>query len=600
MIPSGFQGVPFVPYLLSLAAIPLLWLSRENLKFKLPRDIRLLGVLTLVVVLVFSFVAVLSPSTAEDWDSLAYHMAVPKLWIAAGHIYSVPSLHHSNFPDVIDSLYVWGLKFDGQSGAKAFSFFFLALGILATFGFARQRYGEKAGWWSAIAFATIPAIMWESGTAYIDLGHGLYAGLGIAFAALAASEGELEASPLALSTIFLGLAAASKYTGLQTILVVGVALFIFVFAGKSEAKAKAAKSLVIAAVAALAIASPWYIKNIVLVKNPVYPFVMGGANWDQRRAAIYKNQQQEFGVGRTEEGRDKLAIGASVLGLGYQPGRYVDPGETVGLGAPTGALGIAMLIGLFLWPLSGKAKRFENLVLVVTLLFIGMWFFLSQQSRYFMSIAPPAAILLGGLVVRLRLGQVVAGLTALQALYSVWLFGTQRYLDQMEVVTGRVSADDYQTKRISFYGASKEINKTVGPTGKVALYDEVFGFLLDVPYMWANPGHSTLIPYDSMSTPDDFVEGLKKLGFTHVYINLSSQVKARVFAQRWVASMALNGVQNPLPPEEVTKLTADWQSKWEVLLAEAAANGKLHFAQSYPAGTFPAGDRFPRGILFSL
>jgi len=207
---------------------------------------------------------------------------------------------------------------------------------------------------------------------------------------------------------------------------------------------------------------------------------------------------------------------------------------------------------------------------------------------------------LGGLVVRLRLGQVVAGLTALQALYSVWLFGTQRYLDQMEVVTGRVSADDYQTKRISFYGASKEINKTVGPTGKVALYDEVFGFLLDVPYMWANPGHSTLIPYDQMSTPDDFVNGLKKLGFTHVYINLSSQVKAREFAQRWVASMALNGVQNPLPSEEAAKLTADWQSKWEVLLAEAAATGKLHFAQSYPAGAFPAGDRFPRGILFSL
>jgi len=102
-----------------------------------------------------------------------------------------------------------------------------------------------------------------------------------------------------------------------------------------------------------------------------------------------------------------------------------------------------------------------------------------------------------------------------------------------------------------------------------------------------------VIPYDSMKDPTEYVAEMKKLGFTHLYINLSSLVKDQAFAKRWVASMGLQIVRIPPatsdgPPRfQVTQVAPEplpeaehkdildnpvrWQDKWEVLLADAAA-----------------------------
>jgi hypothetical protein len=496
-------------------------------------------------------------------------------------MYSVPSLHHSNFPDVVDDLYVWGLTWGGQSGAKAFSVGYLLLGVVAIFGFARGRYGEKAGWWAALAFATVPVIAWESGTGYIDVAHGLFAGLGLAFAALAITG---EAGSVLLAGVFLGFAAASKYTGLETIFI--AAFLLLLFAAFRKRAAEGFKQAVTVAVLAGVIAAPWYVRNVMWVQNPVYPFLyerFGGANWDQRRADIYRNQQQDFGVGRTDHGRDPLAFGAAVLGLEYQPGRYVDPGETAGLGNPMGAVGVAILAALILWAASGRRRRFEAAILASAGLTFFLWYFLSQQSRYVTSLAPGAAILLGGAIATLRLGPVLAGLTALQALYSIWLFQSGRFSDQIQVVLGKVSATDYQTSRIPFFAASQQMNQTVG-TGKVALYDEVFGYLLDVPYMWANPGHSTIIPYDGMKNGEDFVREMKRLGFTHAYISLSPIVKDPKFAKPWLATMGLDHGVEPLSADVAKAHFDNWQTKWEILLADAVAKGQMHMVAPFRSG----------------
>ncbi|AIE86710.1 ArnT family glycosyltransferase [Fimbriimonas ginsengisoli] len=577
LIPGGFSFGIYLVGAYALAGIFLLARGGRELRFGLPKGPAVLGPLAMAVLVLFTLVAVLAPSDGNDWDSLAYHLAVPKLWLAAGHIYSVPAIHHSNFPDVIDDLYTWGLMWGGQAGAKGFSLGFLVLGILATFGFARQRYGGTAGWWSALAFATVPAILWESGTAYIDVGHGLFAGLGIAFAAIAVADEDRRS--LWLAAVLLGFAAASKYTGLQTILVVCGAVVIFGVTRRQVADSL--KSAVLIGLVSVAIASPWLIKNVVNVGNPVYPFLyerFGGANWDQRRADIYRIEQQSFGVGHSPTN-----MGHAVLGLAYQPGRYVNPNQTHGGGSPFGAAGIAVLAALVIWPLSGRARRFERFILASSGIFFVLWIFLSQQSRYITTLAPPAAILLGGAAVMLTLRQAAMAVAVLQTSYTLWLFQSQKFSDQLQVVLGRVSADEYQAATIPFFEASKAINQQV-VGGKVALYDEVFGNLLDVPYMWANPGHSTLIPYDSMNNAEDYVREMKRLGFTHAYINLSPMVKDKAFAQQWLASMGLYGAPTPLQADLRKSLVDDWQSKWEVLLADAVAEHKLIPVQPFKHG----------------
>jgi hypothetical protein len=325
---------------------------------------------------------------------------------------------------------------------------------------------------------------------------------------------------------------------------------------------------------------------VLVVKNPVYPFMyerFGGANWDERRATIYRREQDTFGIGRTNGKVDPKQVGHGILGLAYQPGRYVNPGQESGFGSPLGAIGVAILSGLVLWPLSGRGRRFEGFILATSGLALVAWFFISQQSRYIAALAPSSAILVGGAVATLGLGRLVAGIVALQSLFTVYLFQKMKFSDQVQVVLGKVSPEEYQTTHIPFYEAAVYLNKNV-PRSQVALYDEVFGFLLDVPYMWANPGHSTIIPYDGMTNTEQYVREMKRLGFTHVYINLSRIVKSPEFVKIWLPSMGLQGAPVPMP-DDIRKLHYDnWETKWEILLADSIAEGKIRPTKAFKSG----------------
>ncbi len=589
LIPGGLHGgIYIIAALVVVGLVSVVQIVRElPLKISLPSGLGLLFPLTIGLFVLFGLVGVLAPSDTMDWDTLAYHLAVPKLWLTAGQIDFIPSISHSNFPCTVDALYIWGLQWGGQHGAKAFSLVFFVLGILSIFGLARQRYGDRAAWWSALAFASIPVVGWESGTAYIDVAHGLYAGLGMVFVALWLDAPE-DKKNLWLAGIFMGFAAGTKYTGLQTLFVVCVVIFAVLSLRKQVGPGFQAACLV--GLIAVAISAPWYIKNVVNTGNPVYPFFfekLKGKNWDQRRADIYRNEQQTFGVGRTEKGRDATQMGAGVWGLAYQPGRFVNPGQDAGLGTPLGAVGVAVLVSLLFWMVSGRARRFESAALACVVVSLIPWYFLSQQSRYFVPLSVPLCLLAGGAVVRLKLGQLMAAIVTVQSLITLYVANELRVSGLLPVVLGKVDAADYQKANLSFYEASVSINeslKPLGAGGKVALYDEVFGFLLDVPYMWANPGHSTLIPYDDMTDGKAYVGGMKRLGFSHAYISLSPIVKDPAFAQSWLGAMGLPSSSGPWTAEARASNYSDWQSKWQVLLADAVKEGLMEPEQTYRHG----------------
>ncbi|MEZ0324905.1 MAG: glycosyltransferase family 39 protein, partial [Fimbriimonas sp.] len=211
LLPQGVKWGIGVMALIALAGLYILYQDRDSLKLKSPQGPWLFIPLAIALAALMALIGALTPSDMNEWDALAYHLAVPKLWVQHGRIDFIPYIHHSNFPFAVDNLYIWGLQWGGQSGAKAFQLAFYLAGMAAVFGLARQRYGQPAAWWSLLAYATIPAAMWEAGTAYIDLAHGLYAGLGILFAALWLDD--QQKSTLWLSALMLGLAVASKYTG---------------------------------------------------------------------------------------------------------------------------------------------------------------------------------------------------------------------------------------------------------------------------------------------------------------------------------------------------------------------------------------------------
>jgi len=558
-------------------------LKKDGFSLKPPKGLESLFPLAIGLGLLMALFGVLAPSVMNDWDSLAYHLAVPKIWLLDGRIHVIDYIHQSNFPLTVDSLYLLGLKWGDQAGAKAFAWCFTLLGAITLFGLGRQRYGERAGWWAALAFATVPVVLWESGSAYVDVANGIYAGLGLVFACL-----WLESDDSKLiwpSAIMLGFAAGSKYTGLQTIAVAGLVTLVGALILKRNLK-----PVFVIGLAALAIGAPWYVKNVLWKENPVFPFFyskLGGKDWDQRRADIYTREQNGFGVGRShppDGSVEPARLGHSVIGLAYQPGRYINPLQTEGWGDPLGAIGIAIVGALLVGLIAGQRKTFEKALFASVLISFAMWFVLTQQSRYIIALAVPLSLIGGQLTTRRGFGVLMAGLVGLQAVYSLGLLRDRRFIDQSAVVLGKVSTDDYLKAGVGFYEPSKAINQ-LGPNSKTALYDEVFGFLLDVPYFWANPGHSTIIPYDSMLSGSDYAQGMRKLGFTHVYVNLSPSVKAPELAQQIWGAMS----GQPFPPDARKTLMDNWEARFNVLVAESVASHDLEIVQAFGNPGHPYG-----------
>ncbi|HRI44148.1 MAG TPA: glycosyltransferase family 39 protein [Fimbriimonadaceae bacterium] len=535
--------------------------------------------LALAAMLLVPLVNALAPSDTMDWDSLAYHFAVPKLWVEAGRMEYIPFIHHSNFPFVVENLFAWGLQWGGEQGAKGFTLAYFVFGLFTVYGLSRRLFGPSAAGWAAVALAGVPVVLWETGSGYIDVAQGLFAGLGMVYLAQSA----LGRSPWLLGGLLLGLAAASKYTGLQSMIAAGLVAAVVLVVQKQGA---GWRGWSVAAIVAIAVASPWYVRNVVGTGNPVYPFFyerFGGVDWDTWRAEIYRNEQQTFGVGRTERGRDPTQFAAAVLGLAYQPGRFINPGQTEGRGFPMGAIGAGIVfVGLL-----GLARIFriapdaaEGPILAMIGLSVVMWFFLSQQSRYVTSLVVPLSVLAAGWLARAgpTMKWFAASALALQAGYTFLLLGHVQTQAQLEVVLGRTSHDEYLSARVGFYKPSLVLNEKVRG-GKVALYDEVFGYLLDVPYVWANPGHSTRIPYDRLDGGEAFADEMAKQGFTHVYVNLQHTDRSQ--ARRFLEAAGAVGPPIPYSEEERNALAGDLQAKWRVLVAEAAASGRLTLVQGF-------------------
>jgi hypothetical protein len=257
-------------------------------------------------------------------------------------------------------------------------------------------------------------------------------------------------------------------------------------------------------------------------------------------------------------------------------------------------------LAALLWAFSGRITRFEGAVLAVVGVSFLLWFGLSQQARYITALMVPLSVLAAGGVARLAVGKLLAGAIALQAAVSLALTNAtlvspaspnpeRPTIKPLQVALGQVTPEEYLAQNLAFFEPAGRLNAQAR-TGKVALFDEVFGFYLDVPYFWANPGHTTELGYDTMTNGGDLVEALRKLGISHVYLNIGIYPSADPGYQRWRAAMGLDGPAQPFSPEERARMSADLREKWKMLIADAIAGGLLE--PSEPVG--------PRRLIFRV
>ena len=227
-----------------------------------------------------------------EWDSLVYHLYIPKVYAENHYMVYLPRLAYSSMPLGAEIIYTWAYLWDGLGCAAAVAPVFNGLFVVAAWRLAR-RYMDNL--WAAVAAAllfTTPAYTLYFPSAYVDMPVGALALMAL-FVYLRGFDGKRDA---ALAGFLSGAALGFKYTAAYALiaLVPVIALDLY-------RRRVALRNVIIMLAVALVVASPWFAKAFVERGNPVFPAlysVFGGRDLAPDVAEHLGEWQQQIGMGR--------------------------------------------------------------------------------------------------------------------------------------------------------------------------------------------------------------------------------------------------------------------------------------------------------------
>jgi 4-amino-4-deoxy-L-arabinose transferase-like glycosyltransferase len=431
----------------------------------------------IVVPVVLSLIASLAPPTAKD--TLLYHFAVPKAFIAQGSNAFIEGNIASYLALGTEMHSVWAMLLGGvartaeaAAGATIWLFFPLLLG--AVFDWAQEIGISRR--WSLIAVlmvASVPTAYHVAASAYIDLALALY--ITLAVYALARWWRTLENGWLILIAVFLGAALSAKLT---TIFVIAAFALVILLRGR-KTKESAPDGLIkilaggfAALVLAGLIASPWYLRTWQRTGSPVFPFYMSiwpgdAPGWDVERSNLFQAMNSQYGRVRNTPSDHVFAAWNVSIEAQPEDARHFD-----------GVLGVAFLFGL---PLIVLALRTSDLPIevkiglgVAAVVFL-FWLFSSMQVRYLLPILPVLSIGIAASVERIaerRSSLYMAAKYSLTAAAICGFLTTVAWFLQkapLRVVLGGASRDQYLTRNLDYYPYYQALNTTTAPDAKVWL-----------------------------------------------------------------------------------------------------------------------------------
>ena len=307
--------------------------------------IRLLKLCFALIVLCLLTKALTPP---KAWDSLVYHLTLPLRTIEAGGLPGNSEAAHFYFPSLVEQLFTIALMVRDDSAARLAHLLFAGIGAAAVFCFLRRYcpYRRNAAWVGLAILASATSLLSLATQAYVEWGLLTFGFL--AFWALQEGLQRGDRRWLILSGCCAGLAMAVKYNAVFIVVPLGALLLWQVFQAwraAQEGPFPTWKDGAWWALAAAAVASPWYLKNLALTGNPVYPLVFGGWNWDAWKTAWITRP----GSGLITEPIRVLSAPWELTVLGTEGTAFYD--------ATIGPLFLALLPLLVLLPRSAWAGR---------------------------------------------------------------------------------------------------------------------------------------------------------------------------------------------------------------------------------------------------
>lgn len=468
---------------------------------------RIAGLLILMIALL-SLINALTPPW--DYDGLMYHLVGPQLLLNDGHF--TPNLDnwYVNGPFSIEMLFAIGLALGDDVFPKLIHYTFGLIFAGSTAFFAARWLSPKVALYSMMILIGIPTLPIWAGFAYIDFGWAAFEFL--ASACLVEWWRNEKVEWIVLSGVFTGFAMGSKYLGLMGFAVLGLLMVILVL---HKGPKKHWRYVFWFAIPAVFICSPWYLKNLVLFRNPVYPLYFGGPGWSAERLADYSGYLNSYGAGRTFQ--DYLLLPWNIYAKHAQFGAVMNRNDIPSLLFPL----------LILYPIL-KKKPLISILLGISFVRFLLWAFGSQQLRFLLPIYPLFAIATAYTInqltenvlqrssFKLFLPALTVGLTSISLFYQIQFIFQYRTL---EAVTGRESRNEFLSNAVGDYPATHYIREQLNDEHKVLMLGDGRSYYC-LPKCVPDPDHFRWArEIYSRSDDQTLASWLNEMGFTHLMIS---------------------------------------------------------------------------------
>ncbi|MCL6471230.1 MAG: glycosyltransferase family 39 protein [Firmicutes bacterium] len=499
--------------------------DREDLDF-LPNPISL----SLTVILAFGFVVSWAP--LWNYDSLLYHIGIPKLYLQTHGIYYIRDFLPANYPLNGEMLFMLSLALKDDILTQLLSYFISLWLILGVFLITKRLYSDRAAAISIVLMLTLSAFVHKIPVSDNDALLSLFI-LACLFA-FAVWREKKQNGWLYLSALMLGFAAGTKYSGFLVLVTFGLPALIIIATVKGKEtsdKAQVGKVLAIYLALTLVGFGPWLFKNYLFTGNPTCSMLMGIFE-DRDCIASLTNLFQN-----TVKNPNLLSNGNGPLGYSFIP-RFLLIGEPSDL-----SMGPALLSFL---PLALRkdilAKPMSIILVVVAAGFLIPWLVLPVQVTQFalpglVLIMPLISAGIDSLTSNNRIIKVAIVLLLLAGVFTNIFLLT---VSQIKAFSAGMAYSSHQQfmRNNALYQAYNYINKHIPSDEKIAMVigDGIY-YLNKRPLLILNPLNNSKLKQAGFGSPERLMWLLRREGIDYVLI--SSEVKRYVYNQKENASYSI-------------------------------------------------------------
>jgi hypothetical protein len=528
----GWAGLFYKPFLLLLTLFPAAFMSSAIWqwwrKSAAPR-FHNPGTTNIIFGGVFVFLMgsllpnLLVPETF--YDSLVYHLALPDLYLINHRIIPTPYNVYSGFPALPQMIFAVALSMD-PLGIVARLIHCSIMPVLgcAFLGAARRWRCGPAGLMAICMFASVPVVVFDTYRVTISLEAALFQFLSSYCFVIAVMQARASIARwrwFVLAGAFLGFAFSTKYTAWVLPAAFAVPWLITRFLRRNIHPSL--REMVCVFAIALAVLSPWVMKNVVFYRNPIYPYMT---------RAFHNENAEYLGMGKQwAEGHGQTP--AKIFSNVKRIGEYLALPWNLSLRygkiemEHLGPAFVMLLPVLFLVRLSAP-------IWLLSLLAAGGWFSLSAFTSLSRFLAPNLAVMALPLTAAvtafrprlLRIALLAAIFGCIMANVLPMPYGALRYV-AWPAFLGKISFDRYLThiNPASYptppFSGYKYLNDNVSPKAKILIYGDGRGFYLKRDYIASTVFSASPLEVWANSCRDagELRRRFEDAGITHLLVN---------------------------------------------------------------------------------